>query len=421
MTSLSERLKELGVQVGARNLNSPPQTSTGLDSILEGREIQTGNGKTYCIEKRYPLTHQHGHIPLEPPPISRVIAQWAKSPELTELPHDEIAFLDTETSGLSTGTGTFAFIVGVGRFEAQGFKIVQLFLRQPAEEVALLSALESHLASCQALVTFNGKSFDVPLLRNRYRLNNWDLPPINYLVQLDLLHLSRRLWRESLPDCCLLSLETYLLGVRRTAEDIPGWQIPDLYFDYLQTGDAHPLKNVFYHNAMDILSLVTLLHQASGLLDVHAEEEDLLVYEWIARGRLHEEQGDLEAAAQAYNAALTNNPLLDETHWRTLQRLSYVHKRRGDLSSAMALWRKAASQGNIYAYEEFAKVYEHQEKDYVTAMDWTQAAIHLMQADDFSPIQRARWLPELEYRLKRLERKIQSQKGCNDIESLQPS
>jgi hypothetical protein len=403
-----EKLKGLGVQLGAANLpKSRSADVPELDHLLEGGELLTAAGATHAVERIYPPEHLHGDQPLLPPHIPAVMATWAKAPHLDGIDPTKVAFLDTETSGLSGGTGTLAFLVGVGRFEEQGFRLVQFFLRTPAEEVAMLSALESFLAPCQVLVSFNGKAFDVPLLRTRYRLNGWSRPPINELDQLDLLHLSRRLWRNTLPRCNLLSLETYILNVCRSAEDVPGWAIPELYFDYLQSGDASPLKNVFYHNAIDIISLVVLLNQAAALLDDSIHEARISGQEWVARGRLYEDQREPSKAAQAYTSAI-NKGLSEEIYWPTVKRLSLIHKRQGNLEAAIRLWRKAASRGELYAFVELAKVYEHRLGDIPAALEWTQAAIHLARSSFLTPIQRSRWLPELEHRLARLKRKSTS-------------
>ncbi len=191
-----------------------------------------------------------------------MLAEWAREPRLAELAPADFAFLDTETTGLSGGTGTYAFLVGVARFEDEGLHLAQFFMRDPSEEPGLLAALEEFLAPCQALVTFNGKAFDAPLLLTRYLCHGWQ-PPFQGLAHVDLLHLARRLWRDRLPSRTLTMLEAHILGAGRSEEDIPGWLIPEMYFTYLQTGDPTPLKSVFYHNAMDVISLVALMEHMS--------------------------------------------------------------------------------------------------------------------------------------------------------------
>src|SRR4030067_1036414 len=139
-------------------------------------------------------------------------------------------------------------------------------MRDPFEEPAMLLALEEFLAPCKTLVTFNGKSFDAPLLTTRYTLQGWP-SPMGRMAHIDLLHLARRLWRDRLPSRTLSNLEVQILGAQRSEEEIPGWMIPQMYFDFLRDGDARPMKRVFYHNEMDVLSMAALLNLVVNLLE----------------------------------------------------------------------------------------------------------------------------------------------------------
>ena len=173
-----------------------------------------------------------------------------------EAPPQRWIFLDTETTGLVGGSGTLAFLTGVGWISSQGFELQQFFLRDHGEESAALQSLASLLEAFDVLVTYNGKSFDIPLLETRYRLNR--LPsPFSRLRHIDLLHSARRLWRLALESCRLKELEARILGVERQG-DVDGALIPDLYFQFLRTKNLDPLQPVFYHNAIDVLSLACL-------------------------------------------------------------------------------------------------------------------------------------------------------------------
>jgi hypothetical protein len=187
--------------------------------------------------------------------------------------------------------------------------------------------------------------------------------------------------------------------------------IPNLYFDYLRSGDARPLNGIFYHNAVDVLSMAALLsHMAellaaplntgAGSLENVAHGVDL-----VAMGKLFEGLSRLETATQLYALGLTRD-LPEETHWEALRRLSFVHKRRGDLVAALGLWRQAARGGHVYAHVELAKYYEHRARDYRQAADWTEEAIVLVQAPSFPRSARRGWLAELEHRLVRLRRRL---------------
>jgi uncharacterized protein YprB with RNaseH-like and TPR domain len=410
MVSLSEKLKSLGVKVGARDLPPPrPRNPYRIQDIMPGCFQETRHGEVFLVERRYPLDHRQGRASLGITASLRVIAEWAREPRIAEAEPHAFAFLDTETTGLAGGTGTYAFLVGVGRYDGQAFHLAQFFMRDPGEEPALLAGLSDFLKPCQALVTFNGKAFDVPLLNARYVTNSEESPLVP-AAHLDLLPLARRLWRDRLPSRALGYLEEHILGTIRAQEDVPGWVIPGLYFDYLRSGDARPLKGVFYHNAMDVLSLAALLSHAAILLDAplytQRELQGVAVHELdlVAMGKLFEDLRRLETATQLYEQGLTH-ALPEEVYWETVQRLSFVQKRRGDLPAAVALWHQAARKGQIYAHVELAKFYEHTARDYGQAAEWTQAAIALVKASDFPRHAGQQWLTDLEHRLARLKRK----------------
>ena len=195
-------------------------------------------------------------------------------------------------------------------------------------------------------------------------------------------------------------------GLSALGEDVPGWLIPSLYFDYLRSGDARPLKGVFYHNAMDVLAMAALLtHMAQLLADPlnTAVEHGLDV---VALGKLFEELGQLDAAVQLYERGLAYNNLPEESYWDTQRRLSLAQRRRGDLAAALEVWRLAAEGRQVYAYVELAKYYEHQARDYGEAARWTQAALDLINAPNFSRYERGQWLADLRHRLARLQRKL---------------
>ncbi len=406
MLTLSDKLQALGVKLGARDL-PPPSTSSAsypIEQVVPGRVQVTSYGEAYGVETLYPPAYRHGRVALNLIASLQAIAAWAGEPGLAACPPEKLAFLDTETSGLAGGTGTYAFMIGLGRFEGDQFRLLQLFMRDPPEEPAQLAALTEFLQPCTTLVTFNGKSFDVPLLNTRY-LSHRQPSPLTGLAQLDLLHLARRLWRDRLPSRALSQLEIHILEMTRAGEDVPGWLIPTLYFDYLRSGDARPLKNVFYHNAMDVAAMAALLAYMAALLSnpLHAAMEYGL--DVVALGKLFEELGRLDDAAQLYQRGLAYDNLPEESYWDTQRRLSFVHRRRGDLTAAVEVWQQAAEGKQIYAYVELAKFYEHQQRDYPLARRWIRLALELVNTPTFPRYERSRWLADLSHRLERLERK----------------
>jgi hypothetical protein len=424
MVSLSDKLKALGVQIGTRDLPPPrPRNRYPIEQVVPGCFQETPHGEAFLVERRYPLEHWQGRTLVRIPASLQIIAEWAREPCLAEVSSNAFAFLDTETTGLSGGTGTYAFLVGVGRYDGEAFHLAQFFMRDPAEEPALLAALTEFLQPfdpaqdrpCQALVTFNGKAFDVPLLNARYISNN-EQPALASVAHLDLLPLARRLWRDRLPSRALGYLEEHILGVTRTHEDVPGWLIPSLYFDYLRSGDARPLKSVFYHNVMDVLSMAALLNHIAELLNDPLDGSVVHGLDLVAMGKLFEDLKHLETATQLYERGLAHD-LPEELHWKTVQRLSFTQKRRGNLPAAVALWHEAACSGQIYAHIELAKFYEHKQRDYSEAAQWTHAALSLVNASDFPQQARGRWLADLEHRLARLHRKLGGNR-CDNYSSL---
>src|SRR5574338_529744 len=234
--SLYEKLKSMGVQLGAKHI-TPAQKSRqvrqGIEAFVNGMDISTVYGQTFSAREEYPLDHHHGRIQICADCPVDVLAAWSGATRITRPGAENIVFLDTETSGLAGGTGTYAFLIGIGYRTPAGFELVQFFMRDPSQEAALLAALDQWLARFDVVVTFNGKSFDVPLLNTRYVLKGLTSPFGSY-EHLDVLHIARKLWRDRLPSRALSELEKEIVQFYRTEEEVPGWLIPQLYFDYLR-------------------------------------------------------------------------------------------------------------------------------------------------------------------------------------------
>ncbi|MFN8412934.1 MAG: ribonuclease H-like domain-containing protein [Anaerolineales bacterium] len=407
MTSLSDRLKSLGVKVGASQLPTPQPDSQSIASVVAGSFHSNSLGEVFVAQQAFGEAYSHGKI--SPLPIKdntfplSLISQWANDSRIAELPLEKFAFLDTETSGLSGGTGTYAFLVGAARFINGEFVLHQFFMRDPAEEPALLEELANFLAPCEVLVTFNGKSFDAPLLVTRYSLHRIPIPFKSY-AHLDLLPLARRLWRDRLPSRALKYLEEHVLGFARSSDEVPGYEIPWLYFDYLRTGDARPLEGVFYHNAMDIVAMSALLNHVSEMTSNPYDGSVQHGLDFVALGKLFEDLDRWEESARLYERGLEFQ--LDESDFGVaVKRLSILQKKRGDLSQAIRLWEDAAARGHIYAHIELAKYYEHKLRDVKTSIQWARSARKLVEDSTMPAYERKHWLDEIDHRLTRLERK----------------
>jgi uncharacterized protein len=374
-----------------------------IEAVVAGEFLRTPLGDVFVTEQAYAQDYRYGNSNLLSPFPLTLVSQWAHDPRIAELPLSAFAFLDTETSGLSGGTGTYAFLVGAARFVDGQFVLKQFFMRDPAEEPALLEGLAHFLAPAKALVTFNGKAFDAPLLTTRYTIHRIPVPYKNY-SHLDLLPLARRLWRDRLESRALKYLEEHVLGLKRSSEEVPGYEIPWLYFDYLRTRDARPLAGVFYHNAMDVTAMAALLAHMNEMIMNPYEGRVEHGLDFIAIGKLLEELGHWDEAARLFEHGLELKPT-ESDFSMAVKRLAILQKRRGDFGEAIRLWEKAAAEGHIYAHIEMAKYYEHKRRDVKSAIQWTRSALEHVQQADLPPYIRKHWLDEITHRLARLERK----------------
>ena len=414
--SLADKLKSLGVKTGAADLPRPkPAEETKIENLLSGEFRQTRYGESFVYEQRFPLSQAHGRASLRPATLPEILGRWAKDERVTELPAEKFIFFDTETSGLAGGTGTYAFMVGAGRFDGDEFVLAQFFLRDPSEEPAMLEAMAEFFAPAEVLVSYNGKSFDAPLLTTRYKLHGIPVPFEGY-AHIDLLHLARRLWRDRLASRTLQSIEQHILGVGRTSEEVPGYEIPYLYFDYLRDKDATPLKGVFYHNEIDILSLAALLNHAAAMLDDPFGESVQHGLDVIAIAKLFEDLKEWDEAAKLYEHGLrytstgSLQALPEDDFAKAVKRLAVLQRRRGDVEEAVKWWKQAVEDGHIYAHVELAKYYEHKTKDHLLAEALTKQALSLVNEHQLPDYVRDHWIGELSHRLERIQRKINPSK-----------
>ncbi len=228
-----------------------------VDEWLSGEVVETPFGSHFETERLYERHRRHGSMDISnllemPQDLLGPLSGEEAGPS----PVGRWAFLDTETTGLAGGSGTYAFLIGVGRICEEGFRVRQFFMRDYGEEASLLHGLAEHLAQFDVLITYNGKTYDQPLLETRYRMAR-ARPPFGRLAHLDLLHGARRLWKLRLESCRLVDLENQILGVEREG-DLPGEMIPYVYFEYLRTQQAFRLVPIFHHNAVDILTTACL-------------------------------------------------------------------------------------------------------------------------------------------------------------------
>ncbi|WP_374712855.1 ribonuclease H-like domain-containing protein [Symbiobacterium terraclitae] len=378
---------------------------------LEGELVPTGAGSAFRLESRHPLTEHRGPLPLGWP-LDLPAAVWPRLGRVApEFDIRRAVFLDTETTGLAGGTGTYAFLVGLGFFEGDHFVVRQYFLRDYPEEEAMLAAIEADVAPFTCLVTFNGKSFDWPLLETRFRMAR-RRPPLAGAPHLDLLHPARRLWRDRLGSCSLQDLERNVLGEYRVG-DVPGSQIPALYFEYLRTGDASPLAGVVEHNRLDILSLAALAGRMGQMvadpLGPTPDGELLCGDDLYQLGRLFEARGLLADALACYQEARVRGAA-SVTEAVLLRRLSFAYKRAREQRQAVAIWEQMVESGGLalFPYIELAKYHEHVTRRYDLAEALTARALAVAeQRRSLTAAGGQAEYREVLHRLERLRRKRQ--------------
>ncbi|HSW36380.1 MAG TPA: ribonuclease H-like domain-containing protein [Candidatus Limnocylindrales bacterium] len=367
---LSELRRSGEIKTGRQLAESMQVSQKDLLFPGEGREVETSFGRCYMRELQFPLEHKHGNTTLAGilTCCGNALVLPSRDNTLANLDPKRSLFLDVETTGLSGGTGTWAFLIGLGWLEESYFMLRQYFLRRPVEERAILRHFTDTAAEFSTMITFNGKLFDLPLLQTRQMLAG--LSQTEPRLHLDLLQCARNLWKKRLPSRSLRSIEESILGLQRL-EDIPGAEIPGVYFDYLRRGESGRIKQVFHHNALDILSMVTLLERvtqlAAGKSLEHPAETLALGRLCLQAGRHMEGIGYLQETSASSIAPLAEEAIME---------LALYYKRLGNWPEAVSLWEKTLLHpaANPIVYIELAKYYEHRCRDYQTALKMTEAA-----------------------------------------------
>ena len=379
-----------------------------IDHEVPGTVVENESGRFYLVRQEYPLETPHGIVELGAAldVIPEQLAFSACDAELETFDPNTAVFIDTETTGLAGGTGTTAFLIGVGYFSKDKFVLEQAFMRDFDEEEAMLRYLDTLFANAETVVTFNGKSFDVPLLRTRYITNR--LPfRLDALAHFDLIHAARRIWKMRLKDCSLGNIERTVLGIKRHG-DVPSAEIPQMWLDYLHTRDARQLKRVFYHHSMDILSLAALmalmsqsLESASNAGFEHAEDQ-------LSLTRLHFRGKRFTEAVEHANRLLETET--DEFIRReTLELLAVSCKRLQDWENMSAAWELMRREFPSYLLPklELAKHHEHRTRNIAEALALCEEIQDRLNPDanaeeeDFDNLQ----AKALRRRLQRLQRK----------------
>jgi uncharacterized protein YprB with RNaseH-like and TPR domain len=338
-------------------------------------------------------------------------------------------FLDTETTGLAGGTGTYAFLIGLAWWDAGALQVEQLFMRDFTEEYSLLHELAARVAERPVLVTFNGKTFDWPLLNSRFTMTRKIRTP-QLAAHLDLLHPARALWKLRLGSVRLVDLERHVLDASRLGwhreEDITSSLIPQYYFEYLRGGPADPLVGVLRHNQMDLRGLAALFGKIDAFLaSQEAERYGVDSLDLFGLSRFFGRRGDSGRAHVACSQALDLG-LPAEIRPRAHRELALLAKRRGDHAAAAALWLELAAdpQDGVLACEQLAIHYERHAKDISHATEFARlgfAKIQRMRTgmrDPYAAARLTRVAEKLLVRINRLEGKTKNKSANRAAASL---
>lgn len=400
---------KLGLYRESIERSPQPAKKTGerdIDALIPGRVCKNEYGCCYIIENRYSFDHVHGGCEIGTARnIGSDVLAAVGGDDCDGLDAGKLLYLDTETTGLSGGTGTLAFLVGVGFFEDECYVLRQYFIRDYDEEPAMLAELAGLVQRSEGLVTFNGKSFDVNLLQSRF-ISNRMRPPFSDMPNIDLLYPARRVWGLKLESCRLSSLEENVLGHVRH-DDIPGALIPSVYFEYLDDRDATEMVRVIKHNALDIMSMASLLVRLQAMLKSPLSETDG-GFELLGMGRIFEATGRTDSMVECLEACTGSDRF--DIRIQAVKRLTRVYKRTGRYDRAMEHWKAVESENpefEMFHLIEMAKFYEHKEKDPQKALQTVEKAIAICFRAGLSAGGR---LEELKKRRDRLRRK-----SCREV------
>ena len=399
--SVKEKLQKLIDLTGAKKAIKPDQTP--FEPIP--REPLS------FYENPYPLRTRYGKNVLDDGLKIKgdVLHYLSRNGDFEQLDLSTALFLDLETTGLSGGTGTVPFLVGMGYYRNNKFNIAQYFLGELGEEERMIKELERFFSEMdfRSVVTYNGKAFDLPLLETRFILYRRPFP-LSELPHLDFIFSARSLWKHKHESCRLFHLAQQIVEADR-AEDIPSAEIPYRYFDYLRTGNFSLMEPVLYHNQEDILSLLGLIIAASKLFlegRVPRAEEGFDAMDLVGVGKVFESAGDVDKSIEFFQRALEGD-LPGELALTIKRNLSYHFKRHEDWEKAISLWQDVSQEDQLFCYRELAMYFEHKAKKYEDAKRAAEEGLVLSMKLSLN------FQKDFEHRLERLNAKLRKLQGKN--------
>lgn len=373
-----------------------------LFSLLDALPVDASAADVLKLDNFFPYDNffhgfavKHGED-LKLPLLSR--GQW-QDPVYAS----DVLIFDLETTGLAGGAGTFPFLIGLGMFEPEGVRVIQYFLPDYGREIIAYLDMLNLTGDKRHLLSFNGKSYDYPLLKNRFILNRIDNPFVNY-NHIDLLHFARRLWKNNLVSCSLETIEQEIFYFHRF-QDIDGWMIPQAYFDFLRTGQVEDIRKIIRHNQQDIVSLGRLLYHLHHL-EMNISLESISESELRSLFNLAVQNSDMNAIQLileqfSLRRMTLSGPMLVE--------YSLLLKRLGEWERAIIIWEQILASGShiLFALEELAKYHEHRSGQLGEARRLTERALkYIEMIKEIRPGERSKDVEEqFQYRNQRIQRK----------------
>lgn len=395
---LRKRIEEIIERRPTPDRNLRPEQGRPLgDFFPDSEEVRTPFGTIFVVHGRVHAGAFHGcRRPADLLGLdTRHASVLAGLPFTDGFDFRDALFLDTETTGLAGGTGTLAFLVGLGWYDGASFVTRQLFARDYGEERALLSCLSELAREKRFLVTYNGKAFDINLLSTRFILNRMN-DPVALMPHLDLLFPSRRLVGYRLENSRLMTIEEKILGHVREG-DIPGWEIPRRYFDWLRSRNPGLVVDIFEHNRLDVVSMAALLLHLCELLSRGADAEGVCDADVLAASKLCLDRGERGRAGELLQFLTDSEDAACRSE--ACRELSLMYKRGGNWEQATLVWERMLSENpsDLFAILELAKWCEHRAGDFDRAAALVKQALN----SEIDAQTRGQFL----YRLERIERK----------------
>ncbi|MFW6364856.1 MAG: ribonuclease H-like domain-containing protein [Spirochaetota bacterium] len=352
-----------GAQHTPSGRNNQPLIDAG------GEQIIAGNRKIWRFESRFSMEKAYTIIP---DGITKEISSLLSLNGFdSSIAFDDLLFFDLETTSLSTGTGTYPFLCGIGYTDGDDFVCEQLFMEEYSDEPAILAYLLDFFNRAKAVVSFNGNTFDMPLIKNRYMINRVYGFPVT-VPSFDLIVPARRIFRSVYENCALSTLEKNVLGFIRN-NDTPGWMVPEIFFTYQKDGDASRIPGIINHNRYDIYSMYLLLQVLAS------------IFKNISKGKYESlESGSLYALAR-YFYRVSPDIFLDLATFLgqeiigdrgVFERFSIILKRKAEWERAVSYWER---DNSYFSLIELAKYYEHRAADYNRAIDCCKKAALLLE------------------------------------------